>query len=217
MYKKTNFIIPQFNINFNSFDESYSDFIKNICLVTVRQELDIPESDKLKRNGTFRRWLFYLDGDVLKQSRVKIQTLLWTDGNGIQKYISVFPNFIIKYNVATTDLIELISTNVRKGDDVFKYIEDPDSLVESEDVLIRACQKIDKACTTGGFAAQLSAKYTTMFSASLSISLLNNNILSLQLFKNTCVLLEISRICFECSILKDASLSHLNATFEFLR
>lgn len=185
--------------------------------MTVRKELDIPESDKLKRNGTFSRWLFYLDGDVLKQSRVKIQTLLWTDGIGNKKYISVFPNFIIKYNVATTDLIEFISTNVGKGDDIFKYIEDPDSLVESEDVLIRACQKVDKACVNIGFAAQLSAKYTTMFSESLSISFLNNNILSLQLFKNTCVLLDISRICFECSILKDASLSHLNATFKFLR
>lgn len=185
--------------------------------MSVRKELNIPESDKLKRNGTFRRWLFYLDGDVLKQSSVKIQTLLWTDGIGNKKYISIFPNFIIKYNVATTNLIEFISTNVRKGDDIFKYIEDPDNLVESEDVLIRACQKVDKACAYRGFVAQLSAKYTTMFSASLSISLLNNNILSLQLFKNTCILLEVSRICFECSILKDESLSYLNGTFKFLR
>jgi len=185
--------------------------------VAVRKELNIPESDKLKKNGTFSRWLFYLDRGVLKQSRVKIQTLLWTDGIGNKKYISVFPNFIIKYNVATTDLIEFISTNVGRGEDIFKYIEDPDNLVESEDVLIRACQKVDKACESKGIAAQLSAKYTTMFSASLGISLLNNHNLSLKLFKNTCVLLEISRICLECDIFKDSSLSHLNATFKFLR
>ena len=217
MTQKTNFIVTQFNINFNSFDESYSNFIKNICLVDVRKELNIPESDKLKRNGTFSRWLYYRDGDVLKQSRVKIQTLLWTDENGNEKYISVFPNFIIKYNVATTDLIEFISTNVRKGDDIFKYIEDPQNLIESEDVIIRACQKVDTACENKGIAAQLSAKYTTMFFVSLVITLLNNHNLSLQLFKNTCVLLEVSRICFQCGILKSASLSHLNATFKFLR
>jgi len=185
--------------------------------VSVRKELDIPESDKLKRNGTFRRWLFYLDGDVLKQSKVKIQTLLWTDEIGNKMYISVFPNFIIKYNVATTDLIEFISTNVRKGDDIFKYIEDPENLVESEDILIRACQKVDTACKNKSIAAQLSAKYTTMFFVSLSITLLNNHNLSLQLFKNTCVLIEVSKICCECGILKSASLSHLNDTFKFLR
>ena len=183
----------------------------------VRKELNIPESDKLKRNGTFSRWLYYKDGNVLKQSRVKMQTLLWTDKDGNQNYVSIFPDFIIKYNVASTDLIEFISNNVRKGDDIFKYIEDPEDLVESEDVIIRACQKVDKACQNKAIAAQLSAKYTTMFFVSLAITLLNNHNLSLQLFKNTCVLLEVSRICFECGILKSANLSHLNATFKFLR
>lgn len=185
--------------------------------MSIRKELDIPESDKLKRNGTFSRWLYYRDGDALKQSRVKIQTLLWTDRNGNEKYISVFPNFIIKYNVATTDLIEFISTNVRKGDDIFKYIDDPENLIESEDVIIRACQKVDKACKIKSISAQLSAKYTTIFFVSLAITLLNNHKLSLRLFKNTCVLLEISTTCFECGILKNANLSHLNATFKFLR
>jgi len=215
--KKTNFIIIQFDINYNSFDKSYLDFIEKICLVSVRKELNIPQSDKLKRNGTFSRWLYYRDGDVLKQSRIKIQTLLWTDVNGNRKYISAFPSFIIKYNIATTDLIEFISINVRKGEDIFKYIEDPENLVESEDVIIKACQKVDRACSNKGFAAQLSSKYTTMFFVSLAISLLNNHNLSLQLLKNTCVLLEVSKVCFESGILKHASLSQLNATFKFLR
>lgn len=185
--------------------------------MSVRKELNIPESDKLKRNGTFSRWLYYNDGDVLKKSRVKIQTLLWTDGDGNEKYISVFPDFIIKYNVATTNLIEFISTNVGKGDDIFKYIEDPEDLVESEDVIINACQMVNKACKNNGFTAQLNAKYTTMFFVSLAIVLLKNYNLSPLVFKDTCVLLEASRICFECGILKHASLSHLNAIFKFLR
>ncbi|MFD3156693.1 hypothetical protein ACFIJ5_07505 [Haloimpatiens sp. FM7330] len=99
-------------------------YLKGICLRSIRKELNIPKSDKLKKNGTFERGIYYTVENDLKYSRIKIQTLLWQHASGEKEYISIFPSFVVKYNKVSTDLIEYISTNVRKGESVFDYIEE---------------------------------------------------------------------------------------------
>ncbi|WP_139376074.1 hypothetical protein, partial [Clostridium oryzae] len=121
----------------------YSSIITNYCDFIhkgfVRKELGIPESDKLKKNGTFKRDLYFLDGTEVRYARVKIQTLLWTKADGNKVYISVFPSNIIKYNKADTNLIEFISRNVKEGESVFDYVNDSENCLDSEDILIRSC------------------------------------------------------------------------------
>lgn len=149
----------------------------------------------------------------MKKEWVKIQTFLWTSKEGVKKYISVFPDFIIKYNKVSTDLIELISTNVGKGENVFNYIDDPDCLVENEDTFVKACERVNKACETLGFTAQLNAHYTKVFSTTMTINSVPNTLR----FKHTVMLLAAGVICFETGILKGLGLSYLNAVFKFLR
>lgn len=144
---------------------------------------------------------------------MKIQTFLWTSKDGAKKYISVFPDFIIKYNKVSTELIEFISINVGKGESVFNYIDNPECLVENEDILVRACEKVNRACETLGFAAQLNARYTNVFSAAIKIP----TIPIILKFKHTVMLLAAGVICFETGIIQGFSLSYLNAVFKFLR
>ena len=205
------------NIDFNSFNESYNDFIKNISKQSIRKELNIPESDKLKRNGTFERWLYYSDDGILKKQRIKIQTFLWTSATGVKKYISAFPSFIIKYNKVSADLIEFISTNVGKDENVFNYIDDPECLVENEDILINACEKVDKACKTKGFTALINARYTKIFSTPMLITPISKVYSKTLRFKHTAMLLVAGEICFETGILNGLGLSILNVVFKFLR
>ncbi|WP_139376140.1 hypothetical protein, partial [Clostridium oryzae] len=119
--------------------QTYSSIIDNYCDFIqkgfVRKELCIPESDKLKKNGTFKRDLYFLDGNEIKYARVKIQTLLWTRADGNKVYISVFPTNIIKYNKADTNLIEFISRNVKEGESVFDYVNDSENCLDCEDIL----------------------------------------------------------------------------------
>lgn len=89
--------------------------------------------------------MFYIVDNDLRYSRIKIQTLLWETASGEKKYINVFPSFIIKYNKVSTDLIELISTNVGKDENVFDYIEDSGELLECEDILARSCKRVEHA------------------------------------------------------------------------
>jgi hypothetical protein len=144
---------------------------------------------------------------------VKIQTFLWTSKEGLKKYISVFPDFIIKYNKVSTELIEFISTNVGKGETVFNYIDDPECLVENEDTLVRSCERVNNACEALGFAAQLNSRYTSVFSAAMTITPIPNRLI----FKHTVMLLTAGVICFETGIIEGFGLSYLNAVFKFLR
>lgn len=179
-------------------------------------ELNIPASDKLKRNGTFERGFYYTVDNVLHYKRVKIQTMLWTTNNGTEIYISVFPSCIIKYNKVSADLIEFVSSNVRKGESIFNYIEDADSLIECEDILARSCERVDKACYAKKFDALLNSKHTTIFNVPVKISREETNKSNTYSFVHTVILLKVADICFKIGILKGNSLSSLNRTFKFL-
>lgn len=153
----------------------------------------------------------------MKRQRIKIQTFLWTSAAGVKKYISAFPSFIIKYNKVSADLIEFISTNVGKDENVFNYIDDPKCLVENEDILINACEKVDSACESKGFTALLNARYTKIFSTPMLITPVSK-VYSKQLrFYRTATLIAVSTICFQTGILNGSGLSVLNVVFKFLR
>ncbi len=183
----------------------------------VRYELNIPASDKLKKNGTFERGLYYKINSCLKYIRVNIQTMLWTTSSGKSFYISIFPSCIIKYNRVATDLIEFISTNVRKGESIFNYIEDADSLIECEDNLARSCERVNKACHDKKFDALLNSKHTTIFNSPIKISKEEYNKCNTYSFIHTLILLKVADICSKTGILKGSSLSSLNEAFKFLR
>jgi hypothetical protein len=129
----------------------------------------------------------------------------------------VFPSFVVKYNKISTDLIEFISTNVGRGENIFNYIEDSGDLLECEDILIRSCQRVNKTVEHKKFAALLNAKHTETFNITLKCIMFNDYITSNLRFKEIFILLLTAKICSEASILQGGSLSYLNEFFKFLR
>lgn len=168
-------------------------------------------------NGTFERGIYYEVGMDLRYSRIKIQTLLWKTASGENKYISVFPSFIIKYNKVSTSLIELISSNVGKDENIFNYINDSGNLLECEDILVRSCQRVEFAIMSKRLAALLSAKYTETFNSIISFMDFAKHKEIKFKFIETYMLIVIANICTKSLILNGASLSHLNEFFKFLR
>lgn len=156
-------------------------------------------------------------GNDLAYTRIKIQTLLWETASGQKIYISVFPSFVVKYNKISTDLIEFISTNVGRGENIFNYIEDSGDLLECEDILIRSCQRVNTTVECKKFAALLNAKYTETFNTTLKCIKFNDYIKINLKFKEIFILLLTATVCSEALILKGDSLSCLNEFFEFLR
>lgn len=211
-------IIIHLNINFNIFLKEYEKkYFKGIYKASIRKELNIPESDKLKKNGTFERGLYYAVENNLNYIKISIQTMLWEKASGEKIYISIFPSFVIKYNKVSTGLIEFISTNVRKDESVFKYIDDAGNLLECEDILIKSCDKVDKAIACRKFTALLNSKYTETFNSILCpINFVEYMELTLR-FKDVFILLKTAKICAETMILFGGSLSCLNELFKFLK
>lgn len=164
-------IIIQFDINYNQFEEDYEVFLGKLDTNDLRKELQIPETDHLKKNGTFNRGIYYLHNNNLQYSRIRIQKLQWTtiiDGKEIKRYISVFPSFVIKYNKVSVDTIEYISNTCRKGEDIFTVINDPECVLSSEDLLHRACQKVNETCNQRNYASILNTKYTEVYDIPIS-------------------------------------------------
>ncbi|MBU3215502.1 hypothetical protein LL033_03105 [Clostridium estertheticum] len=127
-------------------------------------------------------------GSDLNYAIIKIQTLLWETASGQKIYISVFPAFIIKYNKISTDLIEFISTNVGRGENVFNFIDDSGNLLECEDILIRSCQRVNTTVECKKIAALLNAKYTEIFNTTLKCIKFNDYKRSNLRFKDTLIL-----------------------------
>lgn len=210
-------ILIQFNNDFNNIEVNWkNNYLKVNFKDFVRGELNIPASDKLKKNGTFERGLYYKVDNCLKYLRVKIQTMLWTTSLGKNFYISIFPSCLIKYNKVSTDMIEFISSNVRKDEYILDYIDDADCLIDCEDILSRSCERVNKACNDNKYAALLNSRYTEIFNAPISIKFPDISILNTVLFKDIIILLMTSYACFENGILKGDSLSAINEFFKFL-
>lgn len=164
-------IIIQFDIDYKYFDEDYDIFLSGLDINDLRKELQIPETDHLKKNGTFERGIYYLVDYCLKYTRIRIQKLQWTtiiDGEEKKIYISVFPSFIIKYNKVSADAIEYISNTCRKGEDIFTVINDPECVLLSEDLLHKACQRVNEACKSRNYASILNTRYTEVYEVTIT-------------------------------------------------
>lgn len=162
-------IIIQININYKTFDEDYLDFLDGLDTEQLHKQLNLPESAKLKKNGRFSRGLYYTAEEVLVYKKVDIQKLQIAMADGTTFYMSVFPSFIIKYNKVSVDLIELIATQNRWDEDIFKVFGDPLDVVSCEDLLHRACQKVDNTCKSKNMAAHLNARYTEVYGLPINI------------------------------------------------
>lgn len=143
--------------------------------------------------------------------------MLWKKASGENTYISVFPSSIIKYNKVDTNLIEFISTNVKDGEDVFKYVDDSDSTIDCEDILIRNCDRVEHACVSRRFSALLSSRFTEIVNKTATVmSFYEFSRITLR-FKEIYLLKRTAEVCREYEILKNSKLSSLNLIFNFLR
>ena len=74
------------------------------------------------------------DYDCLYQVHWRMQTAVWfNDQTGKWQYVSIFPHFIKRYCSPSLDLLEYISCTLGKGEDVFRHIDDPEEILDSED------------------------------------------------------------------------------------
>lgn len=211
-------IIIQFDINYNQFEEDYEKFLTGLDTDDLRKELQIPETDHLKKNGTFERGIYYRHNNNLQYSRIRIQKLQWTttvNGKKVKRYISVFPSFVIKYNKVSVDTIEHISNTCRKGEDIFTVINDSDCILLSEDLLHRSCQKVNEACIQENYASILNTRYTEVYEVSISFPELINVIDNYR-YSASYELYRAGQI-FTGEIVEHGILSFLNRLFKFLR
>lgn len=211
-------IIIQFDINYNRFEEDHEIFLGSLDTDDLRKELQIPETDHLKKNGTFDRDIYYLHNNNLQYSRIKIQKLQWTtiiDGKEVKRYISVFPSFVIKYNKVSVDAIEHISNTCRKGEDIFTVINDPECILLSEDLLHRSSQKVNDACIQKNYASILNTKYTEVYEVSISFPELIN-VIGYYRYPASYELYRAGKI-FIGEIIECGVLANLNRLFKFLR
>ena len=204
-------IIIQININYKTFDEDYQEFLEGLDTEQLHKQLDLSPDTKLKKNGKFERGLYYSVDNISRYTRVEIQKLQLTMPDGTTAYMSVFPSFIIKYNKVSVDLIELIVTKLRKGEDIFTVLRDPLSVFFCEDLLHRACQKVDNTCDTKNLAAHLNARYTEAYNVPISFHC--HEVASFR-YPALYILYKTGEIYTGTSV---AVLSFLNKFFQFLR
>jgi len=193
----------------DSYNQKYLKAIDSTMMGLIQAHFDIPYTDKLKKNGTFKRNLVFTVSLNLVSVMVRIQTLLWSTASGERHYISVFPNFIIKYNPLTIPLIELISSNVRKDEDIFNHLNDPENLFDSETELAHSCLRVEHACKNKMFAAILNSRFTNAF----------NTIAHIEPPKNTrypeiCTLIAMAKLFFTSPL--QSVLTLANKYFHFL-
>ena len=66
-------IILQTNIDFNNFNEDYQEFLDGLDTDEIKEGLGFPENDRLKKNGTFNRGLYFHTDIIVIKTRIKSQ------------------------------------------------------------------------------------------------------------------------------------------------
>lgn len=133
--------------------------------------MGLPEGVRLKLNGTFGRWLYLLDeDDCLYQEHWRIQTAVWFNEQvGKWQYVSIFPHFIKRYCSPSLNLLEYISCTSRKGEDVFRHIDDPEEILDSEDRITRPIRQIEREAGRFSYPALLNSRYTEVYNRPLNM------------------------------------------------
>ena len=96
---------------------------------------------------------------------------MWFDEMaGKWQYVSIFPNFIKRYCTPCLGMLEYISCNVRKGEDIFEHIDDPEEILDCEDRITKPIRRIEKECVKANYPALLNSRYTDVYNRPLNIS-----------------------------------------------
>lgn len=155
------------------FARIYQELYKNrITHEFIRNKLGLPDSVRLKLNGTFGRRLYLLGEDnCLYRNFYRVQTAVWfSESLGKWQYVSIFPNFIKRYCPPCLDILEYISCRIRKGEDIFEHIDDPEGILDCEDRITKPIRRIEKECNKDNYPALLNARYTDVYNRPLSVS-----------------------------------------------
>lgn len=190
------------SINLDDFDQDYEkNYLNIVSSKFVRSEFGLSCVVKIKKNGTFSRTLYIYVGNTLVKKRVKIQKFQYIDSHGIKHYASVFPSFIFKYNPLHEELIDLVISNVEKGENVLEHINDVDNLIDCEDIIANACTNIEKKIRSKKLLETTTAKYVTV------LNMIPEFKSSLLRFKITIKLKQLLQILYPEAF---STLSHLN-------
>jgi len=209
-------IILQVEVNYNSFENDYqNNFLNQINLDEIEDDLDIADIDRLIFNGGWYRNFYYLADNTLHKTDIYIRKLNCITENGESHYISVWPQFVIKYNPLAADLIEHIANNVRKGEDIFLkgYIEDPNLILDCEDFLHCYCLHVETACKLNNFSASLNANYAQNYNQVINV-FVNQGLLNNMRYPQIYLLHKTGQAYQGFS---GMVLSYLNLVFNFLR
>lgn len=155
-----------FKCNRDNFEKTYQNEYKGkISYRFIRESLNLPDSVRLKFNGTFPRWLFLIDeNNNLYKFRYRIKTALWLDAETNKwHYVSIFPNFIKRWCQPSLNLLEYASCEVRKGEDILTHIDDPEEILLCEDRIVTAVKGLERNCLQIKYDALLNSKYVESF------------------------------------------------------
>lgn len=161
---------PIFNGNLNSF---YDELYKNrITYGFIRSELGLSENVKIKLNGGFTRDLYYLDErNNVHKIRFKIQTAAWKIKSSHKwNYVSIFPCFIKRYCPFSLHMLENISCQIGKGENVFQHIDDPEEFFDCEDPILRPLVMFEKEFKISDPSALLNSRYVQVFNRPIDLN-----------------------------------------------
>lgn len=159
-----------YNRNPNIFyDELYKD---RITYGFIRSELGLSEDVKIKLNGGFTRDLYYLDEqNNIRRILFKIQTAAWKN-SVLEKwnYVSIFPCFIKRYCPMSLYMLEYISCQTGKGENIFRHIDDPEELFDCEDPIVKPLAKFEKEFKLSDPSALLNSRYVKVFNRPINLN-----------------------------------------------
>jgi hypothetical protein len=151
-------------MSIDNFEEEYNNkYLKSLNKFEILRLLNLDPSTPIKKNGTWSRNLIVMKFSTLNQFRVKIQKFEWRDSNNKPHYVSVFPSFIFKYNPVHADLIEHIASNLKKDENIFNFVDDNQSILDSGDLLINGCYSAQRNLSKLNIFEKLIITYTEKF------------------------------------------------------
>lgn len=194
-------------ISIDNFEEEYNNkYLKGLNKFEILKLLNLDPSTPIKKNGTWSRGLTVMQLSTLNHFRVKIQKFEWRDSNNKPHYVSIFPSFILKYNPIHADLIEYIASNLKKNEDIFNLVDDNQSILDSEDLLIRGCYSAERNLSSLNIFKKLIITYTEQFNELIAPKL--STITSIYKFPYLYCIILVSSCLYKN---KSSTLSNLNS------
>jgi hypothetical protein len=134
--------------------------------------LGLSEGVKIKLNGRFSRDLYYLDEqNDIQKIRFQIQTAAWKyPGLDKWNYVSIFPCFIKRYCPISLHMLEKISCQTGKGENVFRHIDDPEAHFNCEDPIVQPLKRFEKEFRISDPSALLNSRYVQVYNRPIDLN-----------------------------------------------